>query len=185
MSRDIPTIIADSINANEVSVFWACDLLFDSPNEIYFWSGIGDLELDGNTYTGAGDLISISEIRESSDIAAYGAQLTLSGIPNELVELALQEPYQGRKANVRFGVVTPPSTYTVFTVFSGEMDQMDINMGPETTTISLDVESRLIDLERPRIRRYTDGDQRARFPNDRGLEFLTRLQSESLNWEAS
>lgn len=185
MARDIPSNISNAINSSEVSVFWACDLLFDDPNKVYFWSGVGDLDLEGNTYTGAGDLISISEIRESSDIAAYGAQLTLSGIPNNLVSLALQEPYQGRRAIVRFGVFNPPSTYTVFTVFSGEIDQMNIQMGPEVTNISLDVESRLIDLERPRIRRYTDEDQRSRFPNDRGLEFVTRLQAESLTWEAT
>lgn len=211
MSRSLPATITAEIAKDSLAVFWACDLMFDSPNELYFWSGVGDLVLDGNTYTGAGDLLNISELRESSDIAAYGATLTLSGIPTSLIDLAIAEPYQGRQAIVKFGVVTGgdgfllsedgmlisqenggsiilednTTTYTAFTVFTGEMDQMNISFGPETVTISLEVESRLIDLERARIRRYTDADQKSRYPNDRAFEFVTRLQSENLEWEAT
>lgn len=211
MSRSLPATVTSEIAKDSLAVFWACDLMFDSPNELYFWSGIGDLVLDGNTYTGAGDLLNISELRESSDIAAYGATLTLSGIPTSIIDLAIAEPYQGRKAIVKFGVITGgdgflltedgmllaqegggaiilednTTTHTSFTVFTGEMDQMNISFGSETVTISLEVESRLIDLERARIRRYTDADQKSRYPNDRAFEFVTRLQDEKLEWEAT
>ena len=211
MSRSLPATVTSEIAKDSLAVFWACDLMFDSPNQLYFWSGIGDLVLDGNTYTGAGDLLNISELRESSDIAAYGATLTLSGIPTSVIDLAIAEPYQGRKAVVKFGVITGgdgflltedgmllaqenggaiildynTTTHTSFTVFTGEMDQMNISFGSETVTISLEVESRLIDLERARIRRYTDADQKSRYPNDRAFEFVTRLQDEKLEWEAT
>lgn len=211
MSRSLPATVTSEIAKDSLAVFWACDLMFDSPNELYFWSGIGNLVLDGNTYVGAGDLLNISELRESSDIAAYGATLTLSGIPTSVIDLAIAEPYQGRKAVVKFGVITGgdgflltedgmllaqenggaiilednTTTHTSFTVFTGEMDQMNISFGSETVTISLEVESRLIDLERARIRRYTDADQKSRYPNDRAFEFVTRLQDEKLEWEAT
>ena len=184
MSRSLPASMAESLKGQQVEIFWACDLLFDEPNNLHFWNGLGPTTLDGITYTGAGDLLGLSEIRESSDIAAYGATLTLSGIPNELVRLALSEPYQGRKANVKFGTISSGIQSSIL-AFSGEMDQMNINYGPETATISLEVESRLVDLDRPRIRRYSDSDQKSRFPSDKGLEFVTRLQSERLEWEGS
>jgi hypothetical protein len=184
MSRDLDANIVTAIGEKVVQPFFSVDLLFDSPNDLYFWSGFGDLSLDGNTYTGAGELLSVSEMRESSDIAAYGASLSLSGIPNELLSLALSEPYQGRKAIVKFGVVYGGSTYASV-VFTGEMDQMNIQMGPNTSTISLAVESRLVDLDRPRIRRYTDADQKSRYPGDEAFEFVTRLQDERLEWEAT
>ena len=184
MARNFPSAVATALDDDIVYCFWACDLLFDAPNALYFWNGLGDLLLDGNTYTGAGDLLSISELRESSDIAAYGATLTLSGIPTNLVNLALSEPYQGRRATVKFGVdIGGVKTSTV--VFTGEMDQMNVQLGPETVTISLDIESRLVDLQRARIRRYTDADQRLRFPNDLAFEFVTRLQNESLEWQST
>jgi hypothetical protein len=181
MSRDLATAISNALDDQEVSVFWACDLLFDSPNDLYFWSGIGNLSLDGETYTGAGDLLGISELRESSDIAAYGATLTLSGIPSSIISVALAEPYQGRRAIVKFGVDVA-GTKTAVTVFTGEMDEMNIQFGADTVTISLAVESRLVDLNRPRIRRYTDADQQSRFSGDLAFEFVTRLQDEDLQW---
>lgn len=185
MSRDLATALSDALDAQEITVFWLCDLLFDDPNSLHFWSGLGDLTIDGQTYTGAGELLDISELRESSDIAAYGATLTLSGIPSNLIALAQSEPYQGRRAVVKFGVQQSGGAKTAVTIFTGEMDQMNIQIGPDTATISLDVESRLIDLNRPRVRRYSDADQRARFPDDRAFEFVTRLQAERLEWQPS
>lgn len=215
MSRELDSNISTNLGQSVVAPFFTVDLLFDSPNELYFWSGIGDLVLNGKTYTGAGELLGVSELRESSDIAAYGASLSLSGIPNELLSLALEEPYQGRKAIIGFGLQVIPDywneyveggAYPAFVadfisdsfgieatdgpyyssvVFTGEMDQMNINMGPNTSTISLAVESRLVDLDRPRIRRYTDADQKSRYPNDDAFEFVTRLQDERLEWEAT
>lgn len=181
MTRDINSNIVNALDDDVVLPFFTLDLLFDDPNKLYFWSGIGDLSLDGNTYTGAGELLSISELRESSDIAAYGATLTLTGIDNSLISLALDEPYQGRRAIVKFGILSSGVRYAS-TVFVGEMDQMNIIMGPETSTIELDVESRLVDLQRPRLRRYTDADHKSRYPNDDAFEFVTRIQNESLEW---
>jgi hypothetical protein len=145
------------------------------------WSGIGDLELNNKTYVGVGELLQISELRESSDIAAYGATLTLSGIDPDTIHLALEEPYQGRKAVVRFGVIQSGS-YSTAVTYTGEMDQMNISYTPDSVSISLEVESRLVDLQRARIRRYTDADHRSRFENDISFSFVTRLQNESLEW---
>ena len=184
MTRGLGDNIETAIGQTVVQPFFTVDLLFDSPNDLYFWSGIGDLSLDSNTYTGAGDLLAVSELRESSDIAAYGATLTLSGIPTSLINLALAEPYQGRKAIVKFGVITDSGTYASV-VFTGLMDQMTINMGPQDSTITLAVESRLVDLNRARTRRYTEADQKSEFASDEAFDFVTRLQGESLEWKAS
>lgn len=182
MSRNLNSNINNALDDTVVQPFFTLDLLFDDPNKIYFWSGLGNLSLDGNTYTGAGQLLGISELRESSDIASYGATVTLSGIDNSLLSLALDEPYQGRRAVVKFGVISGGTKYASV-VFTGEMDQMNIQMGPETSTISLDVESRMVDLGRARLRRYTDADQKVRFPEDDAFEFVPRLQNENLTWE--
>ena len=67
-------------------------------------------------------------------------------------------------------------------VFSGYMDQMNIDEGPETSTIGVAVESKLIDLERPRVFRYTDASQKSRFPDDKGFEYVEDLQDKRFNW---
>ena len=211
MTRGLPTDIIAAINSQSVHPFFAVELLFDSPNELYFWTGIGDLVLEGITYTGTGDLMQISEIQESTDIAAKGATLTLSGIPSALLSLAYDEPYQGRVCKIKFGMIgegvesgsfllindtdylllndvgdrldiSSKGPANMFDLFVGTMDQMNISEGAETSTISLSVESKMIDLERARIRRYTDANQQARFSGDLAFEFVTRLQDEKLDW---
>jgi hypothetical protein len=56
-------------------------------------------------------------------------------------------------------------------IFRGRMDQMDISIG-STAQVSVKLENRLTDWERPRIRRYMDADQRRRDPNDGSFRFV-------------
>ena len=48
--------------------------------------------------------------------------------------------------------------------------------------ITLLAENRLRDLERLRARNYTDADQQAEYPGDRGFEFVPALQTMSIPW---
>jgi hypothetical protein len=55
----------------------------------------------------------------------------------------------------------------------------------ETATVSISYEGRLIDLERPRARRYTHDDQQIDFPGDRGFEYVPTLQEWNGVWGRS
>ena len=70
-------------------------------------------------------------------------------------------------------------------LFSGYMDQMNIDDGPETSTIELKVENRLIDLERARVARYTQYYQKSIYPDDNGLDFVEDLQTRKVPWGRS
>ena len=80
---------------------------------------------------------------------------------------------------------SPDTSPDTMEVFSGYMDQMTIDEGVETCTIGLTLESRLIDLERPRNRRYTSENQKTRFPNDEAFDFVESLQGQRLAWGGS
>ena len=54
--------------------------------------------------------------------------------------------------------------------------------GPESATITLNLESRLIQLERPKNRRYTHEDNKKDLPGDLGFEFVTDLQDKEIIW---
>jgi hypothetical protein len=212
MSRGLSGDILNAIAQETVYPFFAVDLLFDAPNQLYFWTGVGELVFEGVTYTGAGELVQISDVQEGSDLSAKGATLTLSGIPSSLLTLALAEDYQNRTVNIRFGLIgqgaeagsflsisdfaehlllndagdkldiSSEGPISLYTLFAGYMDQLTISSTGEMSTISMTVESRMLDLERPRVRRYTDQSQQSLFPGDLGFEFVTRMQSESLEW---
>jgi hypothetical protein len=175
---------------------------------LYFWTGLGDTTIDGITYIGTGNLMQISSIQETAEIQAAGATLTFSGIPADLLSLALSVPYQGRIGKIKFGLIDADNNLlqleTAFNMllesgidiglesvdqsnvlvdmFVGYMDQMNIDESPDTATISLSLESKLLDLDKPVIRRYNNESQKALFPNDKAFEFLNDLQGKDLSW---
>jgi len=204
MTRDLSPITLKNINDDVVRPFFAVELNFDD-NIVRTWTGVGTLVLpDGTSWVGTEQLLSISSIEETQEMSVKGATLTMSGIPSELLSLALSEPYQGRVCNIYFGTLSVGSLLKqdgayilkqdggkilVETgeegfnqLFSGYMDQMNISDGPESATIEMRVENKLIDLERARVARYTSGYQKSVYPGDLGLDFVESLQDKDIVW---
>jgi len=179
-TRDLTSSLSAALDDAVIEPFFAVDLEFDS-TPVYIWTGLGTKTISGKNYQGLGDLLNISSVEETADISAKGASLTLSGIPNNTnLALALTEPYQGRVGRIYFGVMGNQTEYTE--VFTGYMDQMNIVEGPDTSTLEISLENRLIDLERKRVARYTHAYQINKFPGDLGLEFVESLQEKEILW---
>jgi hypothetical protein len=62
------------------------------------------------------------------------------------------------------------------------MDVMTIQEDGQSATITINVENVLIDLQRPRVRKYTNEEQLARYPNDKSLEMVASLQEKDIAW---
>jgi hypothetical protein len=138
-------------------------------------------------YTGAGQLMAIDGLSEVSDLSAQSATLTFSGIPSDILSMALQEPYQRRECKIYFGIGTDDIDaadlyYATSEVFSGEMDTMDIQDSAETSIIQLSVTSRLIKLDRANVRRYTSENHKSRYPTDTFFDTVAALQDTSIVW---
>lgn len=159
------------------------DAEFDS-SELNLWSGYGNLAWSGKTYVGAGNLLNISAIQENVELRANGLQLTLSGVLSPLLNKALTEDYQGRQLWVWLGAMDEDNHIisNPVIVFSGFMDTMVIADSGEQAVIQLSVENRLIEFERTRVRRFTDGDQRIEYPNDDGFEYVSQIQEKQIVW---
>jgi len=182
MSRDLTTAVQNQLAASELEPFFAIKLAFDS-GDVRIWTGYTDITVASETYIGGGQLLSISPIEETVEIAARGVNLALNGINSSLVSVALTESYQGRAAQVYLGVISSGSVVSdPYLVFDGRMDVMTIEDAGETATISLSAESRLIDLERARVRRFTDNDQQNQFSGDTSLRFVADLQNKEIAW---
>jgi hypothetical protein len=180
MARTLPAQIVNALSDEAVTVFFAVDIMFDS-GPLYIWTGQGDLTYSGKAYLGAGQLIGLSTLDESSEIEAKGASVTVTGIPPSFLSLALSEPYQGRECRIYFGVYRL-GAYYFQEIFTGELDQMNIVEEAETAAITVTVENVLIKLDRAVVRRFTDQDQKSRYPLDRGLEYIAYLQDKDIPW---
>jgi hypothetical protein len=175
-----------------VRPFILVDLAFSS-GTLYIHSGLGDMVWDGETYQGVGDLLKISPTEESGDLGAKGATVTLNGLNDDLVQKARDEDYQGRTAIIRLGafneavhfaagagspfIVADPTI-----IFSGFMDVMSIDIGSESSTITVQLENKLIKLGKSKERRYTAEDQKIEYPDDKGFDFVAKIQDQELVW---
>lgn len=141
---------------------------------------------NGYDWLGLGTLGKIEAVSEGLALQMYGCALTLSGVPTELIAESFSYTYQGRSATMWIAPLTSDYAFIAdpVVVFKGRMDTMDIALG-ETATITLSVESRLVDWERPRIRRFNDEDQRSEFPTDRGFRYVDQMVQKDLKWGRS
>lgn len=187
MSRSITTAFNNAITSQVVRPFLAVELEF-STGTLRFWNGYGDLTMTAggtsNTFTGLGDLMGVSAVSESDQVEAIGATLSLTGIKSSLISAALSANYTNRNASIFFGLFDTNKSVIadVYTLFRGKMDIMKIDEGAESATIVLNLENRLIALDRPKERRYTHEDQQLSFSGDLGFEFVPDLQDKEIIW---
>ena len=187
MARDITTAFKNAIEGSVVKPIIGVELEF-SDGTLRFWNGYGNLTMtaggSSKTFTGAGDLLGVSEIEESSTLSMSGVTLTLSGIKSSIIATALGANYTNRKGAIFLGLFDTSNNVIadVYTIFKGNMDVMNIQEGADTCLITLKLESRLITFEKASNRMYTLEDQKVDFPNDIGFEFIPDLQDKEITW---
>lgn len=182
MSRNITAATNNAAQDNVARPVLMVMLDFASA-PVYANSSPYSFTVDGNEYLGVGTLGDISSVQEGTQTQAYGIHMTLSGIPTEMVSIALADHYQGRTAKIYLGLLDDNHQMIAdpTLIFHGRIDVMDIAMG-DTATIEVSAESRLADWSRPRVRRYTHEDQQNVFPADKGLEFVAAISDAQIIW---
>lgn len=185
MSRTLTTAVANALAADNVPALLLVDLDFSSGHVRVNNSAV-TCSWDGETWLGLANLGSVEAIAEHAGLEMSGVRLTLTGIPSEMISIALGEHYQGRDCLIYLAPLSEDHVVLAnpVLVFSGRIDTMEIALG-DTAAITLTAESRLTDWERPRVRRYTHEDQIAEYPGDLGLEFVPQMAEKVLVWGRS
>lgn len=183
MSRDLTTAFKNEITSNLTRPFVLFQAFFDS-GTIRFWNGVGNLVYDGDTYTGAGHLLAVSPIDETTKVESRGVTLKLSGVPSSLIAIALAEEYQDRQITIDIGFFDSSGAIVVdpFRFFSGKADVMGIQDAGETATINLSAENDIIILQRVNERRRTKEDQKLESSTDTFFDGVAALQNKSVVW---
>ena len=188
-TRNLTDIVRSALDGNVFYPFYTLVLSFDA-GDVNLWTGFGDITIGSTTYAGGGEMLKISSVQETADLSVRGIEVTLSGLDNSILPKALGSQYQGRKCNLSFGAFDTGQLQKesgdfilqedgskinlelisggLNTVFVGYMDQMNITESGDSSTISLKVENKLIDLESPRVPRYNSGYQQSVFSGDLG-----------------
>jgi hypothetical protein len=208
MTRDLPADLATAL-ATQGTVEGVIALMGEFQFEsgtVAMWTGVGPLIYNGVTFEGGGNLVSVSPYEETQELQAKGMVFTLSGVPTNLISIAESENYQSRPMRLYLALVDITSSIeledgtgvlllegggkiklesrvnSIYRLFSGFMDTMTIQDDANGATIQLSCESVASILKRSKTRRYTAEDQKSRFPDDLGLDFIAQLQDKELIW---
>lgn len=157
----------------------------DTPKR--WWTGFGDLAVAGHTWQGMGDMISISPISSAYQVSAEQVTFELAATP-ELLALALAAKTRVRDRAVTIylqlmatdgvtvagdDIVSGEPVGSPMALYSGVMMRMPwAAEGPNQRTIRLECEGLFFRRNQPPRGRWTDADQKSRYPGDRGFERL-------------
>lgn len=183
MSRDLTPDFATALGVRDLRPVIFFEGEFAS-GTVRLWSGLGDTGWAGQSWSGAGALLGLGSIEETSEVVAGGTSVSLSGIPLDLVQMAIAEARQGLPGRVWLGLLTPEGQIIADPVlaFSGRLDVPEITDDAESCRITISYESRLIDLNTARSWRYTHESQQVLHPGDLGFEYVTAIQDREITW---
>ena len=135
--QGIDTAITNRLADDHQQLFIAVKAEFDT-DDILIWSGNDDLVINSETYTGAGTLLTISNVEEGREIKSTAISIALSGMDNTVLSYALTENYQNRPITIFMGYVMGGTNEVAgtLTLFKGRMTSLVINDTPEGSTVT-------------------------------------------------
>jgi len=183
MSRTLPAALLAEYQSDKLQPFTALEVEF-SDGIVRFWTGYGTINVNGQNWDGAGTVMSISSADEDAELVAQGMTFVLSGLDTAVISAVLNENYKLRPCAVYAGALdsngVPVSS--LYQLFSGRVDTIELSETGGKADITINAESRLIDLNRPRIRMLTDAEQKLRFSEDNSLAGIALLQDKQFSW---
>lgn len=152
----------------------------DDPQRV--WDGLGDIEIDGATWHGLADLGSIADAAMGRSDAAGAVAYELSGVSAVIVAMAKaqQDQVRGRDVTLYGRFIDGETLEPLDDSFMLRQDIMDLmsysGTGPAGRRISLTAETIWTNRKAAAFAYFSDKDQEARFPGDRGLEYVALLK---------
>ncbi|WP_138438601.1 hypothetical protein [Marinobacter alexandrii] len=182
--RAIPQAIIDALESKNFKPIFFVEVLFQTP--LRFTSFYASKTVGGVEYFGLGNLGSVSSVSENADLDPQQLSISIAGVSQASLAGALTEPYLNRDAKVMVGMLDENDELLSdpFNYFVGKVDEMPCKYGKEGR-IEIIVRDRLADWGRPRIERYTNAAQQAKYPGDKGLEFVSQVAEKEIIWPAS
>lgn len=143
-----------------------------------------DFLYGGLLYKGAGILGTVAEVQDSPG-EVKGISFELSGVSTEAIAVALDDAavVQGTPCLIRTALLN--AAYQIVDApidWIGTLDTMSISEDGDTCTIAVTAESSAVDLLRGSPLTYSDADQKALFPGDRGFEFVLSQVDAPIIW---
>ena len=180
MARGLPTEFKTSIDNDDIYTY-ALALFIDfdvegtsNPHEpMRINSGIKNYDIDSNTFNASGIILSVGAVGETEEINESGITISLSGIDNDLVEIARDEDFQNTAVEIDILYLDQNHDLLGNTrYFTGVIENMVYTQDREDIIVDISCASFLKQLNNSKIRRYTQADQRDIYPDDLSFTWI-------------
>lgn len=190
MPRNLSPAVTGAIADPQKSLAWFLEIVFPNTETIFAWSGLGPQTPAGpawdpgstfpygTRFTGVGWLGKISTLPQTAEVTAENMRLTLSGIPTNVLNDAINGVRLSGSATLWLAFLDTNNNVIPdpLQMWQGQTDVPTLNEGADTVTLDMTVENALIALNLASNRRYTTLDQQLDYPGDAGFDFVTALQ---------
>ena len=182
-SRNVPAGMKTALDSPHFTGFVFVELYLDAGDggTQYLTSCPHDVDYGGNTYITAWGVSSVSAIVEDGS-TIEGLRMSLSHVSVANISSALSLKVQGRRAVVRFAVVTAGVLYVDPNTWSGKIDTLNLADGPQEGEIVLTAEHDLATWETPNVRRFSHAEQQRIAPSDMFFEYAAQISKRAIVW---
>jgi len=187
MPRNIDQVIIDYLATGKpFKTAFLVLIDFDEPYRLALTTLNGSYTHEGIEFIGLGSLGNVSMPQGDGKLSPKQYEVTLSGISDEVLEAISQLNYLNNLATCWqiFFDEDGVQLGTPVIAWRGLTDAVNFKYG-ETSSASISIRDRLVDWERPKVELYTNGDQVAKYPNDRFFEFISQVATKEANWPES
>jgi len=183
--RDIPQDIIDALDSAQFRPLILVDI--DFPTPIRFSSAYTAVTVGGTQYIGGGSLGSISGVSENSSLDPQEMEITLAGIEDATLSALATQDYMNQDVTIRIAMLDDQGQIIggqTMLYFFGFSDEVSFDFGSRSA-ITVTARDRLADWNRKRVERNINADQQARYPGDKGFEFVSQVADANIVWPAS
>jgi hypothetical protein len=152
-----------------------------------FWSGVGPLSWDGYTWTGSGKLGSIAPIRHTSNLEIQEINFGMAGVdPLDIAQLS--DNVRNLGGRVWLACLGPGNSVIrdPFQIVDAELDYQSFTADEDgNSAISITARTGFYTLDRALDEAWTSEEQKLTYPTDSGLDLISGLQNQTIQWTQS
>jgi hypothetical protein len=181
--RTLSAPVVAELNKSELTIVQLILMQFPSLT-VALNSSNRSIDFGGVTYSGAAGLGKISEIEDSPG-EIKGLQFEMSGVPIEILALALAESnlVQGALTVVRLAILSSAGQVLDAPIdWAGRLDTMSIQEDGDSCSIGATAESTAVDLLRGNSLTTSNADQQYLYPGDRAFEYVASQANQPVVW---
>lgn len=151
-----------------------------------FWTGIGKLVWNGNTFTGSGQLGTVTPISHTSDLTIQDIQFSMVGVDPTIVA-QLNDDVRNLAGRVWIACIADGQVVRdPYQIVDAVLDYQSFSAGDDgTVVLSITAHTGFYTLARALDETWTSEEQKQIYPDDTGLDLIPSLQNQDLIWQPS